>query len=266
MATLVAFHAHPDDECIVQAGTLAKAAAEGHRVVVVYATGGEVGQVPDGFLTPGETLVERRMVEARQSAEILGVDRVAWLGYRDSGMMGTPDNDYPSCFWRADVAEAAAALAAILSAEQADVLTVYDRNGNYGHPDHIQVHRVGLKAAELAGTPHVLELTVNRDHVRRLLAEAVAAGMRTENMPDLEDPGVVFGMPEEVITTTVDVRPWIDKKRASMAAHASQGADTAPLLAMPVDTFREGLGWEFYIRRGVPSTHRDHDIFAGVGS
>src|SRR5688500_7716119 len=103
MATLVAFHAHPDDECMSQSGTLAKAAAEGHRTVVVYATRGEVGEVADGFLDPGETLVERRVAEARRSAEILGVSRVEWLGYRDSGMMGTGDNDDPRSFWQADV-------------------------------------------------------------------------------------------------------------------------------------------------------------------
>ena len=264
MATLVAFHAHPDDECIMQSGSLAKASAEGHRVVVVYATGGEVGQVADGFLDPGETLVERRRREAQRSAELLGVSRVVWLGYRDSGMMGTPDNDDPSCFWRADVDEAAARVAEILRDERADVLTIYDENGNYGHPDHIQVHRAGARAADLAGTPSVLELTISRDHLRRLMGEALASGLPADGMPDLDDPDLVFGMPEAVITTTVDVRDWIDSKRASMEAHASQVQDTGPLLAMPPDSFLAGLGWEFYIRRGVPAGHRDDDVFAGV--
>jgi LmbE family N-acetylglucosaminyl deacetylase len=181
MATLVAFHAHPDDECLLQSGSLAKAVHDGHRVVVLYATRGEVGEAPDDLLEPGETLIERRMAEAMRSAEALGVHRVAWLGYRDSGMMGTADNDDPSCFWRADVEEAAARVAAILREEMADVLTVYDENGNYGHPDHIQVHRVGIRAADLAGTPHVLEATISREHVKTLIARAAAAGQSVDD-------------------------------------------------------------------------------------
>ena len=265
MATLIAFHAHPDDECLLQSGSLAKAVHDGHRVVVVYATRGEVGEVPDGLLEPGETLVERRMAEAMRSAAALGVHRVAWLGYRDSGMMGAPDNDDPACFWRADVDEAAARLAEILRDEAADVVTIYDENGNYGHPDHIQVHRVGGRAAELAGIRHVLEATISREHIKALVAEAVASGVATsDDMPDLDDESVIFGVPEERITTVVDVSDFLDRKRASIEAHASQVKDTGPFLAMPTEAFRAALGREFFIRHGVAAAHRDDDVFAGV--
>src|SRR5918998_5242302 len=176
MATLVAFHAHPDDECLMTGGTLARAVDEGHRVVLVYATRGEVGEVPDGLLGPGETLVERRMAEVARSTAALGVHRVEFLGYRDSGMLGTPDNDDPRSFWQADVDEAAGRLAGILRDERADVLLVYDENGNYGHPDHVKVHRVGVRAAELAGTQQVLEATVNRDSGRAMIEIMIAAG------------------------------------------------------------------------------------------
>ncbi|HEX6238412.1 MAG TPA: PIG-L family deacetylase [Acidimicrobiales bacterium] len=264
MATLVAFHAHPDDECIGQAGSLARAVADGHRVVLVYATGGELGEVPDGLLAPGESLAERRSVEAERSAAAIGAHRIVWLGYHDSGMDGTPDNHHPACFWQADLHEAARRLADVLVAEQADVVTIYDENGNYGHPDHIQVHRVGLRAAELAGTPHVLELTMSREHVRGLLDEAAAAGVEIDAAPDFDDPDLVFGMPDAVITTRVDVRPWIDVKRACMEAHETQVGDTGPFLAMPREAFCQALGTEFYIRRGVPASHRDDDVFAGV--
>jgi LmbE family N-acetylglucosaminyl deacetylase len=266
MATLVAFHAHPDDECLLQSGSLAKAVHDGHRVVVMYATRGEVGEAPDDLLAPGESLVERRMAEATQSAEALGVHRLVWLGYRDSGMMGTPDNDDPRCFWRADVEDAAARVAEILREESADVLTIYDENGNYGHPDHIQVHRVGSRAAELVGTPHVLEATISREHVRALIAKAAAAGQQIGDGPDVEGESVVFGVPESEITTVVDVGNFLDRKRAAIAAHASQVHDTGPFLAMPPEVFRVALGKEFYIRRGVPAGHRDHDVFDGVES
>src|SRR3954447_10116475 len=170
MSTLVFFHAHPDDEAIATGGTMARAAAEGHRVVLVCATRGELGEVPEGFLASGETLTERREVEVLAAAEILGCARVAFLGYRDSGMEGEATNADEGCFATADIEEAAERLAAILREEDAEVLTVYDERGNYGHPDHVQVHRVGIRAAELAATPRVYEATVNRDHLMALMA------------------------------------------------------------------------------------------------
>jgi LmbE family N-acetylglucosaminyl deacetylase len=258
MATWVSFQAHPDDESINSGGTLAKAAADGHRTVLVFATGGEHGEVADGFLDDGETLAERR------PAEILGVARVEFLGYTDSGMMGTPENDLAESFWQADLDDAADRLATILREEAADVLTIYDSDGGYGHPDHIQVHRVGLRAAERAGTPHVLEATMNRDHLRRQMQAAIAAGdMAGDDVPDVTELDS-FGRPESVITTVVDVRDFIAAKRASMVAHASQIPEESFFLAMPEEAFAGSFGWEWYIRHGVPSDHRDDDLFAGL--
>jgi LmbE family N-acetylglucosaminyl deacetylase len=264
MATLVAFHAHPDDESIAMGGVLAKAAADGHRTVLVFATKGEHGEVDDGFLDDGETLTERRVKESEASAEILGVKRLEWLGYTDSGMMGTPENDRPESFWQADIEKAAEQLAAILRDEGADILTIYDSDGNYGHPDHIQVHRVGLRAGELAGTQKVFEGTINRDHIKRaMLAAAEAGELPGEDAPNPEQ-FETFGRPESLITTTVDVRDFLAQKRASMAAHASQISDTSFFLAMPPEQFESGFGHEWFIRRGVPDTHRDDDLFAGL--
>jgi len=263
--TLVAFHAHPDDECLTTGGTLARAVDEGHRVVLVYATRGEVGEVPDGLLAPGERLVDRRVAEVTRAAEALGAHRVEFLGYRDSGMAGTPDNDHPDAFCRADVGAAAEQLAVLLREEAADVLLVYDENGNYGHPDHVQVHRVGVAAAALAGTPQVLEATVSREAVRDFMARAVAAGlMPAEEVPDLDDPGEALGVPDVLITTRVDVRPWAARKRAAMAAHESQIGDLGPFLELPPEVFREAMGTEWFIRRGAPPGHRDDDVFAGL--
>jgi LmbE family N-acetylglucosaminyl deacetylase len=265
MATLVAFHAHPDDETIIQGGSLARAVAEGHRVVIVYATDGEHGEVPDGLLAEGETLVERRRIEAERSAVALGTSRLVWLGYGDSGMMGTDDNDDPDCFWRADVEKAAEVLADVLREERADLLTIYDPNGNYGHPDHIQVHRVGARAAELAGVPEVLEVTISRDHVRSLVQTVIASGEAPpDEMPDFDDPDLIFGMPDDVITTTIDVTPWLDAKRAAMEAHASQIGDMRMFLAMPPEAFAATLGTEFYIRHGAAGGQRDHELFAAA--
>jgi LmbE family N-acetylglucosaminyl deacetylase len=179
MGTLVAFHAHPDDEAIATGGSMARAHAEGHRVVLVVATGGEHGEVPDD-LAPGETLADRRRQETSASAAALGVDRVVWLGYTDSGMSGWHQNDHDHAFCQADLDEAAGRLAAVLREERADVLTIYDWHGNYGHPDHVQVYRVGCRAEELvaAELPNlvVAEATMNRDELRRQMEMARRSG------------------------------------------------------------------------------------------
>jgi len=150
---LVCFHAHPDDEVITTGGVMRLAADAGHRVVLVTATDGALGEVPDGLLAAGERLVDRRRRELQASARALGVHRLEMLGYPDSGMAGTPDNARAEAFCNVDVEVAASALAQVLVQEGADVLTVYDPHGNYGHPDHVQVHVVGVRAAQLAGSP-----------------------------------------------------------------------------------------------------------------
>jgi LmbE family N-acetylglucosaminyl deacetylase len=249
--TLVTFHAHPDDESITTSGTMARAKAEGHRVVLVVATRGELGEYAPDALAPGETLSDRRVAEQQAAADVIGVDRLEFLGYRDSGMEGEPTNDDEGTFARADVDEAAGRLADILRDERADVLTVYDDHGGYGHPDHVQVHRVGVRAAELAGTGRVYESTANRDFIQDLLA---ARADEISDVPDAPDAAEMndFGSPASIITTTVDVRDYVDIKRAAMAAHASQIPADSFFLALPPDAFRDAFGSEWYIRRDAP--------------
>jgi LmbE family N-acetylglucosaminyl deacetylase len=255
MGTMVCFHAHPDDECIITGGVMAKAASQGHRVVLVVATKGEHGEVPEGFLGPEEPLWQRRVEETNASAKVLGAQRVAFLGYVDSGMMGTAENDLPGSFWTADVEVAGARLAAILDEENADVLTTYDDIGGYGHPDHIQVHRVGYRAAELAAaTPRVYEATINRDHLIRGIRERRGFAPPDEQQgedgpPDIEN-NENFGKPESVITAAVDVSAYLDHKRRAMQAHPSQISDQSFFLQMPEEGFAYGFGTEWFIRRG----------------
>ncbi|MGH9008329.1 MAG: PIG-L family deacetylase [Acidimicrobiia bacterium] len=261
MATLVCFHAHPDDEAIACGGTMAMAAEAGHRVVLVTATAGECGEVPDGLLAPGETLGERRQQELAEAAAILGVARVEILGYRDSGMIGTKENEDRNCFWQTPVDDAAARLARILAEERPDAFTVYDEHGNYGHPDHIQVHRVGVRAAEMAGVERVYESTLNRDHFRRLMARAAELGFGdVSELPDMEDIGDQMGLPEDVLTTAIDVSSHLDVKRRAMAAHASQIAENSFFLGMPAAAFAAAFGTEWYRRRGVPPGIRETEI------
>jgi LmbE family N-acetylglucosaminyl deacetylase len=260
VSTLVCFHAHPDDECIGTGGILAQAAAAGHRTVLVVATRGERGEIVPGVLGEGEQLWERRLVETYAAAEVLGVDRVEFLGYVDSGMMGEPTNATPYTFWTADVAHAADRLAAILREESADVLTVYDDYGLYGHPDHIQVHRVGVQAAELAAVPRVLQGTMNRDAMEEGMArrraeieEAIANGELpdTTELPSApEDPD--FGKPAALITHAVDVSEHTGAKRLAMRAHASQIPDDSWFLSMSDDDFALAFGTEWFIDAARP--------------
>jgi LmbE family N-acetylglucosaminyl deacetylase len=263
MATLVSFHAHPDDECIACGGTIRKAAEEGHRVVIVVATRGEQGEIPEGLLDQGEQLWQRRVTETYASARILGAQRVEFLGYTDSGMMGTPANEAPGSFWTAPVDEAAKKLAALLEEERGDVLTCYDEHGGYGHPDHIQVHRVGMLAAELAGTRRVFQSTINRDQMMR--GRAMFADPAADS--DMETPDIdeeTFGMPESIITAAVDVTPYLDDKRRAMRAHASQISEQSFFLAMPDDAFAYGFGTEWFIREGQGPGITETDLMTGL--
>jgi len=255
MGTLVCFHAHPDDESIGTGGLMARAAAEGHRVVLVTATRGELGEIMPGVLDEGEQLTMRRTAELYASAEVLGVARLELLGYVDSGMMGEATNDAPWCFWQADVDHAARRLATILEEEQPDAFTIYDDHGGYGHPDHIQVHRVGLRAAELAGVTSVFQGTMNRDHLIRLIrARIEETGDPDGNVPDgVSADGLPsnlpsdFGTPEVDITHRVDASAFVDRKRASMRCHPSQMAPDHFMLAMPDDQFAHAMGFEWFI-------------------
>ena len=263
--TLVCFHAHPDDEAIQTGGTIARAAAEGHRVVRVFAPRGELGEVADGFLDPGETLAERRSRECGAAADILGAARVEFLGYTDSGMAGEATNDDPAAFWRADLDEAAERLAAILREEDAEVLTVYDDHGGYHHPDHIQVHRVGVRAAELAGTARVYEATADRDHFMETLrtSETMATDLGVEIPGDLPDPSEFADnfTPSALINTRVDVVDRLAVKRAALRAHASQIDETSFFLSMPDEIFGLAFGTEWFIRRDAPEGTQETWLF-----
>jgi LmbE family N-acetylglucosaminyl deacetylase len=245
MATVTFFHAHPDDEAIATGGTMASLAAEGHRVILVTATRGELGEVADGYLEPGETLGERRTVELADAAAVLGVARQLFLGYHDSGMEGEDTNARADCFASADRDEAAARLAAILIEEASDVLVVYDEHGGYGHPDHVQVHDVGMAAAERAATPVVYMATMDRGFMVELRRRAADSDLAPD---DNLEGAETMGEPSERITTQVDVSPWVGVKRAAMAAHASQINEESFFLAMPADLFAEVWGQEWFIR------------------
>jgi LmbE family N-acetylglucosaminyl deacetylase len=269
--TLLAFHAHPDDESLLTAGTMARAAAQGHRVILVVATDGNEGLASSSYVAGGR-LGERRLEELRESARALGVARVEHLGYADSGLgpHTLPDPPSRTRFIRSDVDTAARLLAAILRQESVDVLLTYDVNGGYGHRDHVKAHQVAVRAAELAKTPRVLQATVPRDTICR----AVALAGKVYRFPAAFDPTTfqrAFS-PQADITHRVNVIRYASAKRASMRAHVSQasadsGADRtlAAFLRIPRPFYDVIFGREWYVDPAhPPGAPTSRDVFAGL--
>jgi len=260
--TLVSFHAHPDDESLLTGGTLARAAAEGHRVVLVTATGGERGLAGAGD-GHGAVLARTRLAELSAAAGALGCARVVLLGYPDSGLH--PDPLDATAFAHVDVASAAERLADVLREERADVLTVYDPSGGYGHPDHVQVHRVGTLAARLAGTPVVLEATVPARLFRRVLALLRLVGHGLGGSAPL-GTSAVFSDPER-ITHRVRVSGSLGAKRAALQAHGSQRRAVGQvralgrLLRLPAPVFGLVFGREWFVEQGRTAPGREDDVF-----
>lgn len=265
--TLMAVHAHPDDEVIGTGGILARYADEGVRTILVTCTNGEQGDGPGG-VKPGEpghdiaAVTERRLAELRESAAHLGVTHVELLGYRDSGMDGWAANAHPEAFTNVPVERAAARLAELMERYRPQVVVTYNEIGDYGHPDHIQAHRVAMAATESTGIPDKLYYTATpRERIRRLFDFMRSNGMDTGESGLPED----FGTPEELITTAVDVSPYIEHKIKALRAHASQG-DSIFLLRMPAEVQHQVFEAEYFVRRisrpAVPD--RENDLFAGL--
>ena len=281
---LLCVHPHPDDESIACGGVLARAAAQGAATTVVTCTGGEAGENLAGIDLGDEGLATHRRRELADALTELGVAEHVWLGYRDSGMAGTPENDHVDAFAAADVEEAARRLATVLRRLRPHVVVSDDAQGSYGHPDHVQAHRVTVRATELAedsgieldGLPpwsvakrYVHALAVER--LLRLHATLRDAGLASPfgEERELDAEALPFGVPEEQITTRVDVRAHLAAKRAALRAHRSQISDDSFFLNLPDDLADEVFGVEeFVLEHGRPAedprTGHETDLFAGL--
>ena len=260
---LLLVHAHPDDESIGTGATMAKYAAEGAQVTLVTCTLGELGEVipPELAYLAWDAdggLGQYRIGELAAACEALGVTDHRFLGgpgkWRDSGMMGTPSNDWEGCFWRADLEGAARDLLAIVTEVRPQVIVSYDDNGFYGHPDHIQAHRVAWRAFELAGG--LVSKFYATAIPKSVLAEAMAlmqedgAGAGEVGGADFSRVNSVdelpFGTPDEKVTTEIDARDYLDAKLAAMRAHVTQIAVDSPFFALSDKVGRRALGTEYY--------------------
>lgn len=258
MATVVAFNAHPDDEVLLTGGTLARLAAEGHRVVIVVATDGTMGPAAE----PGG---QDRMAELRASAAILGAARVEHLGYADSGHGPVFPEDPPDRprFARADLDAAATRLADVIREEHADLLLSYDPRGGYGHRDHLRVHEVGARAAKMTGI-RVLEATLPRELVRGLTGTMRALGFVVRYDAEAVRSGFT---PRAAITHRVSVGRYARQKQAALAAHHTPARGTTrsarmmrALGSMPTPVFRVLLGREWFSEPGAMAQSVSGDV------
>ncbi len=262
MSTVVFVHAHPDDEALLTSGTMARLSSAGHRVVLVMATDGAAGLVSDE-VAASDDIAEIRLAELEASGRALGVARFHQLGYADSGLEGEANVAAGQLrFADADPHIIAGQLVEILEAESADVLIGYDRSGGYGHPDHIQVHRATRLASEIYSFAPLLEATLPREPMLKVvkLIHAQRWAVPALGGLDVETWETAY-TPRASLDYRVDVRPFLKQKRASLAAHASQAtADDGPrtlsaLLKLPKPVFRWVLGHEYL-----------HKVIAGEGA
>jgi mycothiol conjugate amidase Mca len=289
--TFMAVHAHPDDESIGTGGVLARYADEGIRTVLVTCTGGEVGEIGDPSLASPENLAAVRAAELRAACDILGVAHLELLGYRDSGMAGTADNDHPAAFARADLDEAAGRLVELVRRYRPQVLATYDENGFYGHPDHIGANRITVLAFERAGDPawypehgpepwqpaKLYYTAVPRSRMAEFGRRLAEAGIRPPmDEPDADavgrdaeaasGPPPPMGTPDELVTTYVDVGRWVERKRRALWAHKTQMGPEVFFARMPPALFDELFGVESFqlARSRVPARAPEDDLFAGL--
>jgi N-acetyl-1-D-myo-inositol-2-amino-2-deoxy-alpha-D-glucopyranoside deacetylase/mycothiol S-conjugate amidase len=275
--TLMLVHAHPDDESITTGGILIKYAEEGVRTVVVTCTRGELGDIqdPEHYVSPrpGMSMEEIRMAEMADALGVLKVGTFYCLDYRDSGMAGTPGNDDPRSFHQADLPEASNRLAAIIRKERPRVVVTYDETGIYFHPDHVKAHQIAQKAFFDAGNPGI---KLEGDRVAfqpdRLFHIAIPmARVRRYNQetdPAARPPSSIVGTPEEEITASINIEPYLDRKFEAIFAHKSQIGGSHRFRNMSPEQRKQMLGHEHFVcahgcgRR--MEGQKETDLFAGL--
>jgi mycothiol S-conjugate amidase len=286
--TLLAVHAHPDDESSKGAGSLARYADEGVRTIVVTCTGGEAGDILNPAMDqPGnlDRMPELRRQELAKALEILNVSQHYFLGYRDSGMPDTETNKHPEAFANAALDEAVKRLVRIVRDERPQVLLTYDERGGYPHPDHIRTHEVSVAAFEAAGDPgrfpdagepfQPLKLyyfaSFSRRRIEVLHQGAIDRGLESPYARWLEHWDEEAGdegerWPEPVITTQVDVAKWLPQARDALIAHATQIDPNGSWFSMPDEIVAELYPWDDYtlVRSKVPAPEPERDLFAGI--
>jgi len=280
---LLLVHAHPDDETIGNGVTMAKYATAGTQVTLVTCTRGEEGEVLLSELAnlasdKDDKLGEQRIIELKNAMYELGIKDYRFLGapnkkWRDSGMMGTPQNDRNDVFWQTDLDEAALELVKIILETKPQVLITYDEFGGYGHPDHIKAHRVAMRAAELAidqgwQISKIYWNTTPRSVVQEGIEKMKEVGSDFFGAESVED--LPWAKPDELVTTVINAPEFVPQKLAAMKAHATQISIDGPFFALSNNLGLEVWGDEYYtlvkgeVAAPFDTKGRELDIFAGV--
>lgn len=280
MPGLLAFHAHPDDEVTSTGGVLAKYAKAGEQVVVITATDGAEGEIHN-YDNPEELkpkLVEMRAEEIADALAILGVKDHEFLGYRDSGMMGTEPNGHPDAFWNADFMEATGRLVRLIRKYQPEVLVVYDPFGGYGHPDHIQVHRIGISAywgsmdlgrfpledGEEYWVPQKIYWSAwPKSRIKAFAKIRLERGMIEREEAERMAQG---GVPDEAITAHIDVQEFFQLKEDAWRAHWTQIPADSFFFQAPEDVRPQLFGLETFCKvfSTVDTSRLETDLFEGL--
>ncbi len=267
MTTLLLVHAHPDDECIATGGVILRAHHDGFRIVLLTATRGEEGDIHNmDAASVRPRLGEVRTAELMRSCEILGIDRQEFLGYRDSGMAGAPSNDDPSAFHAAPLHETAERVAAVLRQERPDVVVTYTADGTYWHPDHIKAHRTTFAALDLVAAEGWAPAKFYMHAVPRSAVERIEQRARDAGIELPTEVGQIVGIPDDEITTDVDVSAFLEPKRAAFLAHRSQYEPDSPFSTIAAQIFEATLGTERFIlaRGGLGEPRPERSLFAGL--
>lgn len=279
--TLMAVFAHPDDE-VWMGATMAKYGDQGIRTVLVTSTLGEEGEIRDPDLDPEqvrERLGEIREAELRRSVEVLGISQLYVLGYRDSGMANTPSNQDPRNFHNADPREAAGRLVHIIRRERPQVIVTDNERGTYGHPDHLAAHRTTVAAFEAAGDP--AEFPDSGPEPWQPLKLYYSAFARSDFLrmrEALQERGISWGtdenvdefleytVPDELVTTRVDVFPYRARVREAMRVHRTQISSDDPWFSLPEDLAADLQRTDTFTRARslVDAPLPEDDLFAGL--
>ena len=275
--SIMAAFGHPDDEGFGSGGILAMLAAQNARITMVCGTNGDVGEISDPSLATPQTLAQVRREEMRQAMAITGIQDLRFLGYRDSGMQGTEDNDHPDSLYRADPGKVVPEVVDIIRETRPEVVITHDPTGGYGHPDHTTMHRHVTQAFSLAADPSYSGKSMDgahawaprllyyicfpRSNFRRMWQQLLDAGI-TPPFASLDVDSI--GTPDELVTTVVDVSDYVDVKIASLNCHRTQMDPNGPFAQLPQEMVREFMSTEYFTLAMPEGAGKAADLLAGL--
>ena len=261
--TVLGIFAHPDDEAFGSGGTLAELVQKGHRVTTVCATNGDVGEISDPALATPENLWQVRQGELRDAMAVTGISDVRFLGYRDSGMDGTPDNDNPTSLFRADAGKVESQISAVMEELTPDIVITHDPTGGYGHPDHVTVYQRTTAVVEsmTVNRPLLYYVCFPRGNFKKLWQEMIDAGITPPFAKEaLED----IGSPDDYVTTVRDVSDYVEIKKESLNHHKTQLDPNGPFSSLAPEFMNAWMSTEYFYLAQPSNGEPQEDILADL--